>query len=78
VSDLLLGVDGSVLWHCMLNKHNVKVWAAFMFRIGFSGCLLCMQQWLFGFHRNGEISSLAGGFSRKTSAFCLFVCLSVG
>jgi hypothetical protein len=78
VSDLLLGVDGRVLWQCMLNKYNVKVWAAFMFRIGFSGCLLCMQQWLFGFHRNGEISSLAGGFSRKTSAFCWFVCLSVG
>jgi len=63
VSDLLLGVDGRVLLQCMLNKYNVKMWAAFIrFGIGFSGCLLCMQQWLFGFRRNGEISSLVGGF----------------
>jgi hypothetical protein len=44
VSDLLLGVVGRVLLQCMLNKYNVKMWTAFMFRIGFSGCLLCMQQ----------------------------------
>jgi len=45
VSDLLLGLDGRVLLQCMVNKYNVKMWAAFIrLRIGFSDCLLCMQQ----------------------------------
>ena len=46
-----------------------------MWKCGLHSCSGCMQQLLFGFHRNGEISSLAGGLSRKTLLH--FVCLSV-
>jgi len=70
VSDLLLGVDGRVPLQCTLNKYNVKVWAAFMFRMHATVTLWVPQKW-------GNFFTGRWFIKKDTAAFCLFVCLSV-
>jgi hypothetical protein len=66
------GIDGRMILKWILKRQDMRVWTALIWhKIGYSGALLWIRKWSFGFHKSWRLLWAAEGLSSTKKGACL-------